>query len=79
MELIIKISEEAYERHKACSDTYKLSEAIANGIPLPKGHGRLIDADAYRKDMMDSREFNFFKILDMQSTIVEADMESDNG
>lgn len=24
-----------------------LMEAIKNGTPLPKGHGRLIDADAY--------------------------------
>lgn len=45
---------------------------------LPKGHGRLIDADTYRKDMMNSREFNFFEILDMQSTIVEADKEAKN-
>lgn len=77
MELIIKISEEAYERHKAYRNTFKLSEAIANGVPLPKGHGRLIDADTYRKDMMHSQEFNFFKILDMQSTVVEADDEAD--
>ena len=33
VKLIIEISEEAYERHKAHRDIYKLSEAIANGIP----------------------------------------------
>ena len=49
--------------------------ALYNGTPLPKGHGRLIDADAYRKEMMDSREFDFFKRLDMQPTIIEAESE----
>ena len=44
-------------------------------VEIPKGHGRLIDADAYRKDMLNSREFDFFKTLDMQPTIIEADKE----
>lgn len=43
---------------------------------LPEGHGRLIDVDAYRKEMLDSREFDFFKRLDMQPTIIESDKES---
>jgi hypothetical protein len=29
--------------------TDNLKYAISNGIPLPKGHGRLIDADALKK------------------------------
>lgn len=82
MKLIIDIPDEVLESKHYCryfgAWSVKLSETIENGTPLPKGHGRLIDADAYRKDMMDSREFNFFKILDMQSTIVEADKENDN-
>ena len=44
-------------------------------VEIPKGHGRLIDADAYRKVMLNSREFDFFKTLDMQPTIIEADKE----
>ena len=52
---------------------------ILNGTPLPKGHGRLIDADKYRKDMQESREFNFFATLDFQQTIIEADKGADNG
>lgn len=51
-----------------------LWQAVKNGTQLPEGHGRLIDADAYRKEMLDSREFDFFKRLDMQSTIIEADV-----
>ena len=80
MQVVINIPDEAYAVLKSKPVLDNIAESIiANGTPLPKGHGRLIDADAYRKDMMDSREFNFFKILDMQSTIVEADRESDNG
>lgn len=75
MKLIIDISEDMYNDSNILmvKDLSELKKIIANGTPLPKGHGRLIDADAYRKEMMNSREFNFFKILDMQSTIIEAD------
>lgn len=52
---------------------FDILSAIKNGTPIPKGHGRLIDAERYRKEMLDSREFNFFKTLDMQLTIIEAD------
>ena len=88
MELIIKISEEAYERHKAYRDTFKLSEAIANGVPLPKGHGRLLDANALIANLeKDTREaFTKHQVWLMFSeynedvpAIVEADKENDNG
>ena len=75
MELIINISEEAYKarlKDPVWFDS-NMDNAIRNGKPLPKGHGRLIDAERYRNEMMDSREFDFFKTLDMQPTIVEAD------
>ena len=51
MQIVIKISKEDYERLKEYekapfnSLTSRVYEAIANGTPLPKGHGRLIDAD----------------------------------
>ena len=57
-------------------DGGKLFEAVKNGTELPKGHGRLIDADAYKEEMLNSREFDFFKRLDMQPTIIEADKEN---
>ena len=59
-------------------DIVDMAKAIRKGTPLPKGHGRLIDADTYRKEMLDSREFDFFKRLDMQPTIIEADKEVEN-
>lgn len=38
IELVIKIPEETYEYWKEHKHEYVLAEAIANGIPLPKGH-----------------------------------------
>ena len=51
----------------------RLYNAIREGIPLPKGHGRLIDADRYRKDFLEGRTFEPMKTLDLQPTIIEAD------
>lgn len=88
MELIIKISEEAYERHKAYKDIYRLSETIANGIPLPKGHGRLVDENhviaelVYRKNLLaDNVKCSQVTEIFDSAVVVEADadMESDNG
>lgn len=83
IELVIKIPENTYRRiqalvrddyfeHDICGNSMR---RIANGTPLPKGHGRLIDAERYRNEMLDSREFAFFKTLDMQPTIIEMEGE----
>lgn len=45
IELVIKISEETYEYWKNHSYEYVLAEAIKNGTPLPKGHGKIVDID----------------------------------
>ena len=49
MKIVIDIPEGAlesvkryYEQNQEC---YALCAYVANGTPLPKGHGRLIDAD----------------------------------
>jgi len=50
VDLIIKIPEEKYnyiKKQVAVGIDNPLKVYIANGTPLPKGHGRLIDADAY--------------------------------
>jgi hypothetical protein len=44
--------------------------AVANGIPLPKGHGRLIDADAIE---LPSEEMISRLMIGCAETIVEAD------
>lgn len=81
MEIVIEIDDEMYKQVNTNDDVYVLNDidcilienAIANGTPLPKGHGRLIDADRYREEMLHSREFNFFTVLGMQPTIIKAD------
>ena len=51
-----------------------LQKVIANGTPLPKGHGRLIDADKIIGEMHGVRSLT--AVLDAP-TIIEADMESE--
>lgn len=52
MKIVIEISQEVYEHAKNNSedstDEYNSMRAISNGTPLPKGHGRLIDADGVK-------------------------------
>jgi len=81
IELVIKIPEEDYKhilhrQREYCITTSKLEDVIANGTPLPKGHGRLIDADAInRKDVNCANvPMNF---IDTAPTIIEADKESE--
>ena len=96
IELVIKIDEEIYQHTREYevggfnieNDT-KLFIAIKNGKPLPKGHGRLIDADALVKKMEEREEklkddrsmwetAGVETALDMFApTIIEANMESE--
>ena len=55
IELVIKIPEEVYDFTKSAKTarTYNAEyyvNLILNGKPLPKGHGRLIDADKINFD-----------------------------
>lgn len=48
MEIVIDIPEEEYKCVQITGhigNTTQVSNAIIDGTPLPKGHGRLIDAD----------------------------------
>lgn len=55
MKIVCDIPNGAYE--ELCNgqfpvqDAYRVVAWIKNGTPLPKGHGRLIDADALAKDL----------------------------
>ena len=61
VELVIKIPEEIYKRilpyrdfpliSNLTSDSLKLTHAVANGVKLPKGHGRLGDLDKLEKEI----------------------------
>lgn len=71
----------------------ELADYIFAGTPLPKGHGRLIDADALKKDdevtewisinpirtgkMLNQFSKLFVKKIDDAPTIIEADKEEE--
>ena len=67
MKLIIDISKEdlriiCERTEKEINEEYfgvdkRLIEAVQNGTPLPKEHGRLIDADVFEKRLMDARSY----------------------
>lgn len=56
-----------------------VEQIIANGTPLPKGHGRLIDADSLKEHKYhdNHRYENAVAIayIDWAETIIEADKE----
>lgn len=68
IELVIKISEKVYNalthiEFDANLVTDEMRKSIANGTPLPKGHGRLIDADAFIAKMEDASKRQKYKEL----------------
>ena len=75
MQIVIDIDEYLYKTIKTLGivvedgDAVAVSEAIMNGTPLPKGHGRLIDADAVLEEPIG----NTYKDIDIAETIIEAD------
>ena len=73
MQLVIDIDKEMYEdcktRNTLHYSLYDFSNIIANGVILPKGHGRLIDADAVLEEPIG----NTYKDIDIAETIVAAD------
>ena len=64
MQIVIDIPEEVYEDELNAIEHAEIagvplgiwSRAIENGTPLPKGHERLIDADALVKKMEEREE-----------------------
>lgn len=75
MQIVIDIPEEDYNfvtKQVADGITNPWKICIANGTPLPKGHGRLIDADAIDTKWSDPA---VSKTLDDAPTILEADID----
>lgn len=61
-----------------------LLRSVRNGTPLPKGHGRLIDADELKNDAQTMTEWSgdvfrcvTERTIDYAPTIIEADKEED--
>lgn len=77
MKIAIEIPKEEYEDIINSEDCglHVLTRAIAKGTPLPKGHGNLIDADAFAnflKNTSKTQRYNEF-IIDKQLTGVTVD------
>lgn len=78
MQIVIDIPEklacEGFERSFTEEEKNILIKAIGNGTPLPKGHGRLIDANALNRRNVNCANvpMNF---IDVAPTILERDRE----
>ena len=78
MQLVIEINEKRYEsimKHGSIptvSDGVDAANAILNGIPLPKRHGRLIDTDELLKNRYEA--IPVIHVINAP-TIIEADKE----
>lgn len=78
MKIVIDIPEDAYNYIKANGARipyYKLTNAIKKGTPLPKEHGRLIDADALNFNANYNEPLIHKQDIDNAPTIIEADTE----
>lgn len=94
MKIVIDIPEKIYNRYINYTESYIdfmfigteeiLVKATKNGTPLPKGHGRLIDADAMINKLCIDEASEFFgsvtcaEIMDFinnEKPIIEADKE----
>lgn len=84
MQIVIDIHEEIYDHIKerfmygyVNTELDKVGLAVRNGTPLPKGHGRLIDADELRCENADFDTYNdyclMFDEIDNAPTIIEAE------
>lgn len=75
MKLIIDIPEETYEYWKEHKYEYVLAEAIAKGVILPKGHGRLVDMSEVLIKLMQyyDGDKTIGQCLDEVHTVIEAD------
>lgn len=80
MQIVIDISEQDYYNAlqyatlKSNTDFENLMIcAVQNGTPLPKGHGRLIDADKFVSDHFGEAA----RLVDDALPIIEADTESE--
>ena len=78
MQVVIDIPEEIYERAKVnimeTMDFRTVREAIFNGTPLPKGHGRLGDLDAIWDKLKELEEYYKAEFLKESNVIHESAM-----
>ena len=73
MQIVINISEEHYNTLKKYGGFSVPEEAILNGTPLPKGHGRIADIDKVLEEMKTTRTYDIPFALERVKPIIEAD------
>ena len=90
MQIVIEIPEKVYNAltHKEFDASLVVEEmrkSIANGIPLPIGHGDLIDRRELKKDVYTTTEWNgdvhriiYATSVEEAPTIIEADTERED-
>lgn len=88
MQIVIGIPKYIYDTIIACDgyisdcDNEKVGNAIKNSTPLPKGHGRLIDADDIavidEQFYVPSDYYVAESAIDDAPTIIEADKEQES-
>ena len=99
MQIVVNLDEKFWEilknpnKFETMQTARTVCEAVGNGIVLPKGHGRLIDADKFLKDneaytgwILNSSDWggeNAYKdaledLVDEAPIIIEADKESED-
>ena len=80
MQIVINIPKEVIKAIQNGKDyRYDIHTAIAQGTPLPKGHGRLIDEKiAYKKFYSRCLAKVATEVFTETPTIIEADAESEN-
>lgn len=78
MKIVIDIPEILFEKIKhRKADKRTLETVIMCGTPLPKGHGRLVDADKLWNAAYHDLDCDFYEAFNLADTIIEADAESE--
>lgn len=84
MKIVIDIDEEVYIKAQA-GILGSFGEIIANGTPLPEGHGDLIDIKALKGELwwvtdcprvkLNDQALELWKAIDTAKTVIPADKE----
>lgn len=69
-----RVFEQTAGDRKGTMMLFRLIDSVKNGTPLPKGHGRLIDADRLYDDF-EYADYDFEEALEYAPTVIEADEE----
>ena len=85
MQIVIDIDEklynyiqtEEYDEHLDKRFDYQIRFAVKDGTPLPKGHGRLIDADGACEGNCAECPVNDICLVNKAPTVIEADKEDE--